>query len=292
MRLKPLSPVSIVAITMTAGLTFMAALAHAQTQLANMGSTEAPTSSAAGVRYDTQYKSNNDGIVAFDDGRVTRIQLPPGTVIPTFFAVRAQGDVLLIPKQSLPYFVVDGIHSKLNLVWANNKTVTITYTGAVSSERLGTAAAFGAAAPQKSHGSAAKPTDTALPSKVTAAQEMKAVPDLPIAEINPSRTETTAVNTTAPSEAKTAIVATPYVVTPRDQTISNALFRWCALAKCQLVWAAEKDLPAMQANYSSDFETALGQLMTDTRHSDYPLHSCMYENNVVRVLHVTQSCGK
>jgi len=278
-----------------------ASFALAQSQLANMGPTEVKVPNTAVVRYDTQYKASNDGVIAFDDGQVTRIQLPPGTLIPAFFAVRAQGDVLLTPKQSSTYFVVDGIHSKLNLVWANNRQVTITYMGSMTAERMGAAAAFGAAAPKSVHGSAATPVDTVLQSKVVAASDARTVPNLvEVEKISGTEgaksTNTmklgTAPITNIPTEPKPAPVASQFTVNPRDQTISSALFRWCGVAKCQLVWAAEKDLPAMQATYSEDFEVALAQLMTDTKHSDYPLHSCVYENNVVRVLHVMQSCTK
>lgn len=81
-------------------------------------------------------------------------------------------------------------------------------------------------------------------------------------------------------------------ITPTDNTISAALTRWGSQAGYQVVWQAEKDLPAFGAVYSGGFEAVIESLMNDTVHSGYPLHACLYDNKVVRILHITQSCGK
>lgn len=81
-------------------------------------------------------------------------------------------------------------------------------------------------------------------------------------------------------------------ITQNDATISNAVNRWATQSGYQIVWQAEKDLPSYIANYQGSFEAALESLMTDTKHSGYPLHACLYDNKVVRILHVTQSCGQ
>ncbi len=101
------------------------------------------------------------------------------------------------------------------------------------------------------------------------------------------------VNLTSPTQVQLSSVMTPeWRITQNDATISNAVNRWATPSGYQIVWQAEKDLPSYIASYQGSFESALESLMTDTKHSGYPLHACLYDNKVVRVLHVTQSCGQ
>lgn len=93
-------------------------------------------------------------------------------------------------------------------------------------------------------------------------------------------------------QAGTSTPGLDWRITPTDNTISAALTRWGSQAGYQVVWQAEKDLPAFGAVYSGGFEAVIESLMNDTVHSGYPLHACLYDNKVVRILHITQSCGK
>ena len=90
--------------------------------------------------------------------------------------------------------------------------------------------------------------------------------------------------------AVTKPVLETWNVLARDITLSATLTRWGQPGNYQVLWAATKDLPAMNATYQGNFEVALESLMEDTKHSGYPLHACLYNNKVVRVLHATQSC--
>lgn len=81
-------------------------------------------------------------------------------------------------------------------------------------------------------------------------------------------------------------------ITGSDQTVSMALARWAASAGWQLAWQAPRDLPAFQVSYLGDFESAVESLMRDSQNSEYPLHACLYDNKVVRVLHITQTCSR
>lgn len=88
------------------------------------------------------------------------------------------------------------------------------------------------------------------------------------------------------------VILETWNVLARDITLSTTLTRWGQPGNYQVLWAASKDLPAMNATYRGTFEEALESLMEDTKHSGYPLHSCLYNNKVVRVLHATQSCDQ
>lgn len=88
------------------------------------------------------------------------------------------------------------------------------------------------------------------------------------------------------------VIAEMWNVVVRDITLSSTLTRWGQPGGYQVLWAATKDLPAMNATYKGSFEEALENLMVDTKHSGYPLHACLYNNKVVRVLHATQSCNQ
>ncbi len=74
-----------------------------------------------------------------------------------------------------------------------------------------------------------------------------------------------------------------------DGTLSRALTRWADEVNVQLVWEAPKDKPALRASYQGSLDDALTEVMNDTQFSDYQLHACAFDN-VIRILHVSQSC--
>lgn len=82
-----------------------------------------------------------------------------------------------------------------------------------------------------------------------------------------------------------------YEIGGEDETLYLALRRWAAEAGYQLVWSAGKDFPVKRTVYEAeDLSAAVALAMKDTEHSAYPLHACTYQNRVIRVLHVSQSC--
>ncbi len=74
-----------------------------------------------------------------------------------------------------------------------------------------------------------------------------------------------------------------------DGSLSKALMRWSRVGGIPLLWEATKDLPAVNAKYQGEYVEVLEQIMRDSSRSQYPLHACVYDN-IVRVLHVSQSC--
>jgi hypothetical protein len=77
-----------------------------------------------------------------------------------------------------------------------------------------------------------------------------------------------------------------------DGTLRNALMRWAADARSTLVWQTPKDFPAVDASFSGDLQTALEGVMRSLEHSEYPLRVCIYDNNVIRVIHKSKLCAE
>jgi len=87
--------------------------------------------------------------------------------------------------------------------------------------------------------------------------------------------------------------AVDFQITSEDETLSLALRRWSSNAGYQLSWEAGKDFSARATSYNSpDVISAIESVMNDTAHSNFPLHACVYDNKVIRILQVSQGCGK
>ena len=88
-------------------------------------------------------------------------------------------------------------------------------------------------------------------------------------------------------------VSEKFVITQDDESLNLVLRRWSAEKGYQLVWDAPKDLSVKKTEYEAiDILDAVEQVMGDTESSGYPLHACTYKNNVIRVLHTSQSCER
>ncbi|MBI2770604.1 MAG: TcpQ domain-containing protein [Burkholderiales bacterium] len=111
-------------------------------------------------------------------------------------------------------------------------------------------------------------------------------PALPIAA--PARPASAVAAAAVPAPAP---AAPEWKIQASDGFLSRSLRRWERDAKFPILWEASKDLPAITAVYRSDFLGALKLLMEDTRFSEYPLHACAHDN-VVRILHTSQSCTR
>lgn len=84
-----------------------------------------------------------------------------------------------------------------------------------------------------------------------------------------------------------------FTVKTEDETLYLALRRWISGTQYQLIWSAGKDFPAQNTVYqAATLEDAVEAVMSDTQRSSFPLHACLYENNVIRVLHVSKSCER
>ena len=87
--------------------------------------------------------------------------------------------------------------------------------------------------------------------------------------------------------------AVKFEITGEDETLSLALRRWTSVHGYQLAWEAGKDFSARKTTYdTTDLISAIEAVMNDTAHSNYPLHACVYDNKVIRVLQMSQGCGK
>lgn len=74
-----------------------------------------------------------------------------------------------------------------------------------------------------------------------------------------------------------------------DGNLYKALSRWAHLDGRPVHWEAGKEYPAVYAQYVGSYVQAFEQVMKDTANSSYRLHACEYDN-VIRVLHTSQSC--
>lgn len=299
--------------------TVLGTIASAQAQAHTASVPQVQPAPKPQVRYDFAYTVADNRIQVFDDGSVTRIALPDGTLAPTVIAVRPGGEVLLVPRRDPPNLVFDGIHARLVLRWANGREVVATYKGSNHmSERNGTPAAFGAVLPAASYGvppapvvysAAPTPVGTEPPTKVAGIVDGEAVvipvakpaavlPIAPLAKPAPDpAVMDSAVAVPAPvsvptleTQAVTASVAPVWNIYASDGSLSKALGRW-SRGKTPIAWEADKDFPAIQANYTGNYLSVIEQVMRDTERSQYPLHACVYDN-VIRILHVTQSCKR
>lgn len=70
-----------------------------------------------------------------------------------------------------------------------------------------------------------------------------------------------------------------------DKTVKNALDRWTRQVGWQLDWDIAIDFPIrFEANYGGDFELAIDGLLASLEATDYPVQSCGYSNNILRVV--------
>jgi len=78
-----------------------------------------------------------------------------------------------------------------------------------------------------------------------------------------------------------------------DETLSLAIRRWSIESGYQLVWDTDKDFTAIKTSYNGlNYLDAVGNVMRDTGKTDYPMHSCIYTNRVLRVLPLTSPCER
>lgn len=105
-------------------------------------------------------------------------------------------------------------------------------------------------------------------------------------------------DTSAGSSASVKVMAITeksmdFEVLSSDVTLSFALRRWAGNHGYQLVWDVQKDFPVRQTKYqNTNFEEAVEEVMKDLSLTSYPLHACVYKNNVIRILHVSNSCER
>lgn len=271
--------------------------------------------------FDFSYSSRGDRAVwptqVFDSGTETYFQFPADKTVPAIFAIAPCGKrVLLTPKASGPYFVVPGMYRNYALQ-IGPRSASVDYTGQkeiplednIANEPNCRSTAGGVAKPMREHTVARpvlgdepfnKAVDTVNAKSHIVAQRAARTPA--VAAAAPVGAPVAAPPAVAVLAAP-APVATPeaakveppkplpvWEVRVADGTLSNAVRRWVAANRGTLLWQAQKDYPALSATFTGDLETALAGVMASLQHAEYPLRTCMHDNNVVRVLHKSKSC--
>jgi hypothetical protein len=241
---------------------------------------------AQSAKYDFDYRTTDQRVQVFDDGRVTRIQLPEGTLDPTIVAIEPKGEVLLKPSKEYPHLVVEGIYSRIVLRWGNRREVQAVYGGSASNmQRTGSAAAFGNVPPQANYGSVAKPVDVVRAVAAPAAQE-----------VPPSRMQQSVAALTPAVTLVTAPVvpaAAPGPVLKRfsfqatDKTVEGAFTRWAAESKSgkKVAWrvAGKPPLDALGDFEADDVVKAMTMVAAAFENSSNPFVIEEYDNVIVVV---------
>lgn len=270
----------------------------------------------AQARYDFDYRISDDRIQVFDDGHNTRITLPEGTLTPTVIAAQPIGEVLLMPSRDGTNLVFDGIYKRLTIRWANGREVIANYQGQNQmTVRNGSPASFGSAQPVVAYGTPPPPTHR----QANADQPVVSPPVKPVVAVAkqpPVAVEKTVefndgderdcmlaastrecdatknvatVGKSVKVDAPVPATSIQWAIRSSDGTLSKTLARWAQGNTPPIAWEADKDFPALAATYSGTYLEAIEQVMQDTARSQFPLHACVYDN-VVRVLHTSQSC--
>jgi Toxin co-regulated pilus biosynthesis protein Q len=255
---------------------------------------------AQNTKYDFDYRTTDQRVQVFDDGKVTRIQLPEGTPDPTIVAIEPKGEVLLKVSKEAPHLVVPGIYSRIVMRWGNRREVQAVYNGASAptpyTERTGAGASFGSVTPEAKFGAIAKPVEVQL---------AKAVPAMPVADA--PRTRAVVEQAPAAVAVAAATVATPvalpvvqvvaqasvettlpaiaaktWQVEIKDVTLSNTFARWAESAGQKVRWDAEKHvLVEAPDSLTGSFEDAVVAVLSSPgiAQGSYPLEVCFYPNN-------------
>lgn len=198
---------------------------------------------AAGIaqaqrQYDFQYRVTDPQIQVFDDGRITRLQIPEGNLLPTVIAIEPRGEVLLQPKREAPYLVIEGVYARLALRWSGRPDVVAVYAGEAA-QRQGAPVAFASVAPVHTYGAVAAPQPVVAAQPKVAPQHLGAMP---------------------------ALSAPDWVIAPQDEWLSTALDRWALDAKTRLVWQLDEDFPLTHTQprrYSGTFAQAMARALAD-----------------------------
>jgi hypothetical protein len=87
-----------------------------------------------------------------------------------------------------------------------------------------------------------------------------------------------------------------YAITNTDKNLRQALARWSGLSGWRFQvehWAVDVDIPlTATANFSDDFVGSVRALIQATELSERPLQPCLYANQVLRVVPITEACDR
>lgn len=87
-----------------------------------------------------------------------------------------------------------------------------------------------------------------------------------------------------------------YAITTADKNLRQALSRWTGLSGWRFQaehWAVDVDIPlTATASFTDDFIVSVRALLESTELSERPLQPCFYENQVLRVVPITENCDR
>lgn len=253
---------------------------------------------AQNTKYDFDYRTTDQRVQVFDDGKVTRIQLPEGTPDPTIVAIEPKGEVLLKVSKEAPHLVVPGIYSRIVMRWGNRREVQAVYNGASAptpyTERTGAGASFGSVTPEAKFGAIAKPVEVTL---------TKAAPAMPVLDVPRSRAavaEQASLPAAVTAVAATVPVATPAVATAvqgptlkrfafqaSDKTVDGAFSRWAEESKLgkKVTWrvARKPPLDALGDFEAENAVVAMTMVAASFENSRNPFVVEEYDNVIVVV---------
>ena len=276
----------------------------------------------AQTRFDFEYRVSDSRINVFDDGQVTRLQLPEGLQLPAVITRTPAGEQILTPRRDGVYLVLDGVHAQIALVWGNNRNVQIQYTGTMTDTRQGRAAAHPAMPAAVVAAAAAAPVSVTPVSPAVAADRLSTeirsasastVPALQahaqvaqpspqaVAPVVPTVADKETQATAPASTPETSVPAAPaapvitFAVRERE-TVREALTRWSKDAGWTHLaehYTVDFDVQILGsvAPYT-DFRTGVRALLATTSMTQKPLQPCFYSNQVLRVILRTQRCDQ
>lgn len=273
----------------------------------------------AQTRFDFSYRVSDSRINVFDDGQVTRLQLPEGLQLPAVIARTPAGEQILTPRRDGVYLVLDGVHAQIALVWANNRNVQIQYTGTMTDARQGRAAAHPAMPAAVVAAAAPAPMSVTPVSPAVAADRLNT--EIRSASANTAPTLQAQAQTVQPSPPAMAPVVPAGASTPvatdkeklatvpaapaapaitfavrERETVREALTRWSKDAGWTHLpehYTVDFDVQILgTVPPYTDFRTGVRALLATTSMTQKPLQPCFYSNQVLRVILRTQRCDQ
>lgn len=251
---------------------------------------------AQNTKYDFDYRTTDQRVQVFDDGKVTRIQLPEGTPDPTIVAIEPKGEVLLKVSKEAPHLVVPGIYSRIVMRWGNRREVQAVYNGASAptpyTERTGAGASFGSVTPEVKFGAIAKPVEVTL-AKVTPAAPVADVPRTRAVVAEPAVVAVAAV--AAPALGATPVAANAvqgptlkrFAFQASDKTVDGAFSRWAEESKLgkKVTWrvARKPPLDALGDFEAENAVVAMTMVAASFENSRNPFVVEEYDNVIVVV---------
>lgn len=241
-------------------------------------------------------------VQVFDDGTRMWLQFAPDSVWPAVFEVASAGMRPLVYRREEPYLVLDAIHDHLELRGGHLR-------GTVRRVRpeAGSPAVQASAIALPDAKDVAAPLS--LPSTLPEAPSIPGTGPLAVRRVSDSgaaqgaKLEAVARDVAVPLpamvEKSPSYLGKPllrFAVSPSDQTMRQALERWAqqtGWAFSAEHWAVDVDIPLVgEATFSTDFKSAVRELLEATEMGDRPLQPCFYSNRVLRVVPYAQPCDR